>query len=305
MRIKATGLCAASYLVSGLKLRKRRPALVVFTYHQVTPSFDPALHALGTWTGTEQFRTELRRIRRKFPVVSLVDGIMALESGTLDDVTVAITMDDGDRSVADHALPILREADCPVTLFINSAFVQSTAIPWVYLLREWAARGFKPSSAGVPGDSADEVMRLLLSTRDPATYARTTAALAPHLQRAGSPLFVDETFLRGLDPTKVHLGLHGHRHERFSLLPAAEQAAELDANLAWVSRFPAYRPLFAVPFGAARDWNQDTARLCLERGLRLVLSDGGIARIGDVAIRRIPADGRNTLTAFHVANADL
>ncbi len=67
----------------------------------------------------QHFEQLVRRLRaHDLPLLS-VEGLLRAESG------VALTFDDGMRSVATEALPVLREYDAPATLFLTTGYVGS------------------------------------------------------------------------------------------------------------------------------------------------------------------------------------
>jgi len=89
-----------------------------------------AYHAIGDvqraddlhnlWVRTERFADQLRTLSRRARVVSLDD----LVSGRVSDRrAVAITFDDGYRSVLTTALPMLERHGFPATVFVPTAYI--------------------------------------------------------------------------------------------------------------------------------------------------------------------------------------
>lgn len=90
---------------------------VVLQYHHISNDTPPS-----TSTAPERFAMHLDYLAREgFEVVPLQQLVDALEQGgPLPDKAVAITFDDGYRSVYDTAWPLLRERGWPFTVFVNS-----------------------------------------------------------------------------------------------------------------------------------------------------------------------------------------
>lgn len=81
-------------------------------------------HAIGDADGLfgtvsrRRFRTDVARLSDRFEFVALSDLAASDEAGRL-----ALTVDDGMRSAYTEVLPVVREFDVPVTLFLNPGFL--------------------------------------------------------------------------------------------------------------------------------------------------------------------------------------
>jgi len=89
----------------------------VLTYHR----FDPRVANAATVVQTQVFITQMEWLRaHDISVVRLGAIVDALAGGTpLPEKSVAITADDGWRSVYTEMFPVIRRLGFPVTLFIN------------------------------------------------------------------------------------------------------------------------------------------------------------------------------------------
>jgi peptidoglycan/xylan/chitin deacetylase (PgdA/CDA1 family) len=94
--------------------------LCIVNYHRVLAQPDPLIGAEPHLT---IFRWQMKLLADGFNVLSLSDGIDLLARGRLPSRAVAITFDDGYRSVHDLALPVLREFMLPATVFVSSGFL--------------------------------------------------------------------------------------------------------------------------------------------------------------------------------------
>jgi len=276
-----------------------QPQLVIFNYHCITPKRDPALYGKGCWTSTEQFASELETLRRYFTILPLDEAIERLRTGAIDDRVASITLDDGDVSLQQHTVEILKRMNVPATLFINSAYLGKPEQDWVTLLRL--------AESGQLGEVDSELLaraRKLRKTEDGTFYRETVAeleeSLLPRAQER-APRYVDESFLQSL-PTHIHVGLHGHHHERYAMFSEQQQLAELKANYAALESLPTFRPLYAIAFGRPHDWNAATLKVSETLGLTTLLADGGINFAGEAdamkPLKRIPSDGRSVLESL-------
>ena len=97
-----------------------KPLTTVLAYHAIgecRAAEDPHLLFVSP-SSFEAQMDYLRRHRRVVPLADAVSGAMPAGSPV-----VAITFDDGYRSVLDHALPILERHGFPATVFVPTAYV--------------------------------------------------------------------------------------------------------------------------------------------------------------------------------------
>jgi peptidoglycan/xylan/chitin deacetylase (PgdA/CDA1 family) len=270
--------------------RFHKDFLVVFNWHQVSPTFNPGREHEYTWTKLADFETEMDYLAAEFTILPLPEAIERLSQGSLRGACASLTFDDGDASMSEHVWPLLRGRNLPATFFINSAYLDGRRSYWfpisVYLS---AHEESNPSSAELK-----EWALQLRRTDDPKLYnelrsrIEQLASLVPDL---GSRL-VSPAWLSSLDGEQFSIGAHGHEHQRFAMMPAEWQRNDLQENVRQLSQFKAFRPVFAVPFGHAHDWTPDTLRIARDQKLEVVLAAGGVNVAAGDCYRRIPADGR-------------
>lgn len=278
-------------LLARLRRRRARNALIVFNWHQVSPEFDPCRHHRYTWTSLEQFEGELAYLRHEFTVVGLTEGMRALNDGTLHGHHVALTFDDGDISMAEHVLPLLRRLDLPATFFVNTAYLEQRSAYWFPILNILASR--RDLAFNEPTTEAYRALSdALRRTNDRKWYdsVRRSVEAQSHLLPELQNRLVSHDWLASLDPAQFAIGVHGHEHQRFSMMNPAWQHRDLRTCVETLSTFPAFKPVFAVPFGRPHDWAPETLRVAFDLGLSVVLADGGINHSPTSAFRRIPSD---------------
>lgn len=108
--------------------------LRVLGYHDVP---DPGL-----------FDQQMRWLRRAMWPVPLLEGIEALAAGRSDPRATAITFDDGNPSIIDHALPVLERHGFEATAFICPALVDTSEPYWWQVVQAAGDAGLS-SLAGV------------------------------------------------------------------------------------------------------------------------------------------------------------
>lgn len=105
-------------LASGAARLVRRAHAVIFCYHNVVPDVlhgrvgDPYLH-----TSVSDFTNQLDYITDSFKVVPVTEILSRLRKGISVAGMAALTFDDGYTGAIRHAIPAMRGADVPFTLF--------------------------------------------------------------------------------------------------------------------------------------------------------------------------------------------
>jgi len=263
---------------------------MILNWHQVSPFFNPHTHHRNTWTSLETFTAVIDFIIKRFRVVSLPNAVHGLQSGEVKGQCVALTFDDGDISIADYVKPLLCDRDLPATFFVNTAYLERPASYWVPILSYLTAASDLGSEL-MPVELREKALRLR-TTDDPEFYntvrhqVEQLAPLVPNLQSR----LVSSKWLSQLDGDQFTIGLHGHEHERFSMMSAQWQREDLQKNIEILSQFRSYQPIFAVPFGRPPDWNTETVEIANELGLDVVLADGGVNLGPQIRWARQPAD---------------
>jgi peptidoglycan/xylan/chitin deacetylase (PgdA/CDA1 family) len=123
------GLIAWEPLFKAVRKRELDNRVVVLMYHELAEDDDD----VEAWTVIRRsnFVQQIDYLRTQFDVVSLSDAIERMAQPSRSDRPLAVvTFDDGDRGNSEVLLPILRELDLPVTIFIATRQVQDQKPYW-------------------------------------------------------------------------------------------------------------------------------------------------------------------------------
>jgi peptidoglycan/xylan/chitin deacetylase (PgdA/CDA1 family) len=101
---------------------ERRRPVTILTYHAVDPSSSSVLSV-----DPAAFAAQLRWLSRH----RRVRPLSRVLGGSAEPRSVALTFDDGLRSVHRHAFPILRSADVPATVFVVTKTLEGGPVDWI------------------------------------------------------------------------------------------------------------------------------------------------------------------------------
>ncbi len=273
----------------------RRPALIVLLYHAVDPNPARHLRDLGVVSHPRAFEDHMRCVKSRFELVSLSDGIAKLRSGTLKKTCLAVTFDDGLKSVADHAVPILIRHNIPATLFVNHASLSGQRC-WIYDVAQLESEGRIAALQEVFGTSCVGSFSSYLrhhAAADVLARRSVLADVSSSLNGNGVEYIRHEELAKLLESPLMELGNHSLDHPRFSRLDANEQCRQINNNAEALAGFAGYERFFALPFGKPADWDLDTVQACAAARHEFVSACGGVnfTRMASVDIRRVPCDG--------------
>ncbi len=103
---------------------KRRRGAAVLLYHSLAPRNDHEINVTP-----EELRKHLAFVKRRHTLASAAEIVRMLKDGRDLSSCVAITLDDGYASVAEHGLKIITELDVPATVFIPVGLVETGVSP--------------------------------------------------------------------------------------------------------------------------------------------------------------------------------
>lgn len=278
--------------------------VLILGYHQVVADIIRAENEaiFGMVISTETFRRQMELLRERYEVLSLAQAAAVLR-GEADTKrpAVVITFDDGYRDVYEQAWPILRQLGLPATVFVPTAYVNTTQ--WLdhdllyWFVRRAKARGL---SLRVPlikaglnlGETAqitaevdplrlcDRLVYLPIARRQAIIQQLRDFLGEPPQERSGEFALLDWAMIRELAAGGIAFGAHTARHPILTLEDAPTIESEIIRNRQILEE-QLGQPVkhFAYPNGQ----HNQTAKEVLQRcGFELaVTTERRINRAGD------------------------
>lgn len=223
---------------SGAAQWHRRAGAMVFCYHNVVP--DALAGRIGErWlhTGVSDFREQIAWVADAYTVVPLRELLTRLRQGRSLRRLAALTFDDGYIGVLRHAVPVLRAASLPFTLFPVASTATTPRPFW------WDHLGPLHSS---------ERDRLLSTLKGDAELIGIENALSSEIADDGIPASWDE--LRTVLGPDCEIGVHTVTHRNLTPLTPDEIAWELThARSRLVEELGVYPQTVAYPYGGVSE----------------------------------------------------
>ena len=246
----------------------RRKTPRVLMYHACEPEEIGFTRGLSINTPPARFSAQLDFLARHYAIVSLND----LRGAEIPDCAVAITFDDGYRSVYTHAFPRLKARAFPATVFLVSEALNNRGLVWLNGIAWYYHR--HPESAGeiladrlglARGASWDELLDALIAGYDPALMAELDEALGAKLgisaaeaaRREG--LYLEDAELDEMARHGITFGNHTASHPNLGRLSRDAQHAQLTAAGEMIRNVPGAIDALAYPFGIFNDATQAIA----------------------------------------------
>jgi D-aspartate ligase len=249
-----TGPVHASVL--GLRRALRFPMLTVITYHRVhdsgarTPGDPDVIDATP-----RDFEQQLVFLARHFSPIGLADLRGYFRGGTLPPNPLLVTFDDGYRSCADVAKPILVRVGVPAAFFIATDYVARRRVFWwdalTYVLAHAQRRRFSietPRRLDVELTDLQSAKQLLLRLikdtpcLDIDAFLRRLAVAADVPwddaveQSLADQLVMTWDDVRGLRMTGMEIGSHTRTHRPLDTTSPSELSSELSGSRADLER---------------------------------------------------------------------
>lgn len=306
-----------------LERARRRPALVVLTYHRVgdpgsSPYYEPIYSATP-----DALRQQIRSLRDHFALPALED---LDPEGDLREPTALVTFDDGYRDNVDAALPVLAEAGVPAAFFLPAGLIDQPRLPWwdhaSFVIKRTVRSQLvldlpAPLTLDLAPDGRSAALRrviqlyldgLISDEAEFRAHLEDRAAVAVDDRALGRALFLDWDDARRLLAAGMSIGAHGHTHRRLAALSEDDQRTELTAckRLLEAQTGRAVHAL-AYPFGWAGTFTETTERLAREAGYRLAFSAiegvNGRQAWQPYALRRLNIGARDSPTLVRARTA--
>lgn len=198
-----------------IKLRFR--PISVFVFHHVSKVRNPLICQPEDWTQLDQFMRNIERLSERYTFISLREACSKLQNDKfrLKDYAV-LTTDDGLSSIL-NVIPWLEERKIPLTLFINSRYMQGNILKPVHL--KW----------------------LLKQTPD---------ADVPYIAQQ---MYLSKQQIWTLNSPYIEIGLHGHEHLNAKEISETAFEKEISLCAEVLHTHPRYLAAYAYPWGSATE----------------------------------------------------
>lgn len=260
----------------------------VLIFHRVLAHPDPLL---GGDLDQAAFRGVVEYLSRHFAVLPLSEAVTRLRQGELPRNSVSITFDDGYRDNYELALPVLRQAGVPATIFVASAFLNGgrmwndTVIETVRRLPDGpvdlAPLGLGRQAVGSVQERVSLVGKILPAIKyQPIERREELAALVGSLAPAlPDDLMMSSDQVRALPGQGIEVGGHTRTHPILARLDAEAARAEIQGGKADLERILGQPVrLFAYPNGKfGTDFGAEHVQMVRDAGFEAAVStDWGV-----------------------------
>jgi len=290
--------------------------LRILTYHRVigpeqAPHFDPRLVSATP----EMFARHMKWLAKHYHVIDMPSALAAFVSGApLPRRAVLITFDDAYPDFLEHAWPVLRTLQLPVTLFVPTAFPDQQAPGF------WWDRLYATTLASTEAEITDvQLGRLSLHTRqDRERSARIMQGHVKSLQHTEAMMWVDDVCRRlasqeivtpatlGWDDLKilseegVTIGAHSRTHPLMTRISNQQVSDEISgAQQDIETMLGKALPIFCYPGGAYNDAVCSIAKDAgIELGFGTRLGHNNLNNCNPLCLERINMTLRTTTTVL-------
>ncbi|MFH0810733.1 MAG: polysaccharide deacetylase family protein [Pseudomonadota bacterium] len=308
---------------AGLLSRLYRGKTLILTYHRITGPGESACLEPGMYVEAATFARHIRFLTRHFSVIPLA-GFLARPAHSAP--RCVITFDDGWLDNHTHALPLLRQAGLPATVFLAEDYFLGVS-EWLWSDRAaWLAARSWPAALGlwIPLTGADlefqrgraEFVASLVAYLKGLDDDAREAVLSLAGQRLGAAgvlprerRFLNRQEIAQMASQGITFGCHTRSHRDLTRLDPADAAAELRGPLKTMSDVPGFLPVLSYPYGS---WNPVVAAEAGAAGYQAALTMTAGAngpRTDRFALRRVglhqDVSASDDLLAFRLLRAAL
>jgi len=203
------------------------PKFLVLTYHRVCPHYEKDGY-LGV--PEDVFEQHMKFMRNNFKVVSMTDGLNALNSVNSGEIYAAINFDDGYMDNYLHAFPVLKKYKIPATVYLATDFIGGEHIFWWDRVYEIISSRSKDAEKNIP---ITESINSLLRTKSQGDIKKM-------IQDLEGPCFPDKRLrpvemlgwkeIREMRSCGVDFGAHTKTHSNLCMLDDARALEELQGS---------------------------------------------------------------------------
>ena len=248
----------------------------------------------------------IAKLRKEFDIVSLDEIIKYISSDLKSkDRLIALTFDDGPKSYAARAVPIMEVYEVPSTCFLITNCIGDTTIYWRYLYNFCINKGFEQELAGFINETynkkirSDEIISFSRKIFDTTKNRRIIEKLLKSViseeeyRQTENELFLSLGDIGKLKENQlVSFGIHTCSHPVLIGLSDEEILDEIAGSLDFYrSSIGDDVPAFSIPFGRLfKDYDERAISIAGTLSLNVILSAyGGGNEVGQPLynIRRI------------------
>ena len=235
-----------------IRRRSRVPRVVL--YHSCAPAEGAYVEGLRSNTPPEKFKEHLEFFLKHYRPVSLSEALAPNRPAA----ALAVTFDDGYRSVFEYAYPLLRERRMPATVYLISGAIGFGSMVWVNALNCLVRQGMGERAALELGWKplpvtalVDRVIAELTPPQIASLLATLTTNSGTTLCEMGSEaeLFLTRSQIDEMARNRITFGNHTVSHPNLALCRPQEsrrQVVEADKTL---RQLPGFTSSLAFPFG--------------------------------------------------------
>lgn len=280
-------------------------AYPVLLFHSTDDRDLLSLRDLGNMR-PELFEELMKQLRKEFDVVGLQEIVGQISGKTRTrERLLALTFDDGPKSYATRAVPVLKAHNLPSTCFLITDCIDDRSIYWRYFYNYSIHKGFSQELAalihreyqaeiGVEdiGVFSRDNFDMRRNQRIIETMLDTLVPEKEYREREG-PLFLSVKDIRTLKESPlVSFGIHTRSHPVLRSLSDNEIRDEIAGSLDFFRGMAGDEtPMFSIPFGRPfQDYDERTISVARSLSIDVMLSAyGGANSIGQPLynIRRI------------------
>lgn len=203
------------------------------------------------------FNRQINYLTKQYNIVSLEQvRNHILHQAFLPPYSLLITFDDGDKSVLEKGLPVLKRFDIPSCLFIITDLINTETDFWFNAVRK---------NEKLKGKSQQEIERLMKCLKDLRNSDRIKEiknySFAKYKQLTSQNL-------NDLEANKVFIANHSHTHPMFDRCTKEELREEFKKTLIDFKEFEMEEgyEYFAYPNG---NWNNASEEILKEMGIKM------------------------------------
>jgi len=259
-------------------LRSRHCDLLILAYHKISDTGNSQ-----DYMGISRtvFETHMHFVKNNFKVVSMKDGLDAINRDTASGMYAAINLDDGYMDNYTNAFPVLKKYNIPATVFLATDFVgQSHAFWWDRVFNIVSSPEIETIDVAIGRDTFTyrlgsrpqreavvKQINFMLLKEDERTIAETITALErkySYAKPCGRYRMLGWPEIKEMAGSGISFGSHTKAHRNLCLLGDAEIKEELRGSKRAIEENAGIRVSeFCYPFGA---FDKRVKNLVMESG---------------------------------------